>query len=424
MYRLCAFIFLIVAFAASAWAGVAVSSPSSGAKVGSPVSFVASAGSTTCSRGVASMGVYIDNQLTYVVNGTSLNTKLSLNPGSHKTVVQQWDYCGGSSYAVMPLTVTTASGVFVTSPSNNGAVGSPVRFTATAATSTCPKGVASMGIYTAPSPDKKVYVTQGDSLNTTVVLSPGTYNTVVQEWDYCGGSAFTPVTVNVSGNTLTNVQARAGWRGWGELAPAYDICTDCQPEVTWSMTQTGGATTFNIGGAKPYSDVLWSYPMVGPASVLNLPDKNKTLVPNTRNFIYDAYFFSSTIGAAQVLEFDVSQYFGGKSFIYGSQCRIAGGHAWDIWDNVNRHWVSAGIPCNPVNNDWNHVIVRFQRTSDNKVHYQSITLNGVTHDIDRTFAPYTAPSDWYGITIKFQMDGNYKQTPYAVKVDKMNLTYW
>ena len=40
--------------------------------------------------------------------------------------------------------------------------------------------MASIGIYTAPSPDKKVYVTEGDSLNTTVSLSPGTYNTVVQ----------------------------------------------------------------------------------------------------------------------------------------------------------------------------------------------------------------------------------------------------
>ena len=39
--------------------------------------------------------------------------------------------------------------------------------------------------------------------------------------------------------------------------------------------------------------------MVGPASVLDLPDPNKTLVPNTKNFIYDAYFFSSTIGAAR-----------------------------------------------------------------------------------------------------------------------------
>ena len=68
----------------------------------------------------------------------------------------------------------------MTSPANNSTVGSPVRFAATAATSTCPKGVASIGIYTAPSPDKKVYVTQGDSLNTTVSLSPGNYNTVVQ----------------------------------------------------------------------------------------------------------------------------------------------------------------------------------------------------------------------------------------------------
>ena len=81
MDRLCAFIFLIAAFTASAWAGVTVSSPSGGAKVGSPVSFVASASTSTCSGGVASMGVYIDDQLTYVVNGTSLNTKLSLDPG-------------------------------------------------------------------------------------------------------------------------------------------------------------------------------------------------------------------------------------------------------------------------------------------------------------------------------------------------------
>jgi hypothetical protein len=431
MHRLFLYLFLITAVAISASAGVSVSSPDSGAKVGSPVSFVASA-STTCSRGVASMGIYVDDDLKYVVNAKSLNTKLSLNPGSHKTVVQQWDHCGGSSFTAVPLTVTTSTGVFVTSPANNSNVESPVRFAATASTSSCPKGVASIGIYTAPSPDKKVYVTQGDRLNTTVSLSPGTYHTVVQEWDNCGGASFTPVTINVSGDTsgggsenvLTNVQARKGWRGWGELAPKYDICTDCRPEVTWSMDQTGGATTFHLGGTKPYSDVLWSYPMVGPASVLDLPDHNKTLVPSLKNFIYDAYFFSSTIEAAQVLEFDVSQYFGGKSLIYGTQCRVAGGHGWDIWDNANRHWVSAGFSCHPKNNDWNHVVIRFQRTADNKVHYQSITLNGDTHDIDRTFPPFTAPPDWYGITVKFQMDGNKTQTPYAVKVDKLNFTYW
>ena len=119
------------------------------------------------------MGIYVDDDLKYVVNAKTLNTKLSLDPGNHKTVVQQWDHCGGSSFTAVPLTVTTSTGVFVTLPANNSTVESPVRFAATASTSTCPKGVASIGIYSAPSPDKKVYVTQGDNLNTTVSLESG-----------------------------------------------------------------------------------------------------------------------------------------------------------------------------------------------------------------------------------------------------------
>jgi len=50
----------------------------------------------------------------------------------------------------------------VTSPANNGTVGSPVNFTATATTS-CPQGVASMGIY--PSPGQLAYVVNGASMN-------------------------------------------------------------------------------------------------------------------------------------------------------------------------------------------------------------------------------------------------------------------
>lgn len=329
---------------------------------------------------------------------------------------------------VLALAASVLAEVTVSSPSNGATVSSPVRFTAAATTSTCPKGVASMGIYTAPLPDKRVYVVQGSNLNTTLPLSPGTYNTIVQEWDYCGGASFKQVTIKVEGQlmgtTLTNVQARSGWRGWGELAPAYEICTSCWGKVTWKMTQSGGATRFDIGGSVPYSDVLWSYPMIGPNSVLGLPDKNETLVPSLKNFIYDVYFFSSTVEASQVLEFDVSQYFQGLSFIYGTQCRVAGGHKWDIWDNINHHWVSTGIACNPVNNSWNHLIVRVKRTNDNQLLYQSITLNGVTHNINRYYGPDSVPSGWYGITVKFQMDGNHKQTPYTVHLDKLHFTYW
>ena len=41
----------------------------------------------------------------------------------------------------------------------------------------------------------------GANLNKLLTLNPGTYNTVVQEWDNCGRSASTPVTIKVAGTT-------------------------------------------------------------------------------------------------------------------------------------------------------------------------------------------------------------------------------
>lgn len=426
MRSLCVRVCLFAGLTTNALAGVVVSSPGNGATVGSPVSFVASASTTTCSKGVASMGIYVNNQLTYVVNGTSLSTNLPLGAGSYKTVVQEWDYCGGSTFATLSITVGSQSGVWVTSPANNSTVSSPVRFTATATTSTCPKGVASMGIYTAPSAGGLAYTVPGASLNTTLPLGPGTYNTVVEEWDYCGGATFTPVKIVVAGggSTLYNVQASGGWKGWGELAPAYEICSTCNPQVTWGMAQTAAATRFDIGGVVPYSDVLWSNPVIGQGSTQGLPDNNHTMVPNLKNFTYDAYFFSSNLPASQVLEFDINQYFNGQSFIWGTQCRIAGGHQWDVWNNTSNKWVGTGVPCNPLNNAWNHVTIQAQRTSDNKLLYQSVTLNGITSSLNWYDAPSAAPSGWYGITLNFQLDGDYKQTPYSVYLDKLNFTSW
>jgi len=423
MKRLCVYLCLMAFLTVTGFASVAVSSPGNGATVSSPVSYVASASTTSCSRGVASMGIYVNNQLTYVVNGTSLNTKLTLSPGSYNTVVEEWDYCGGASFTPVAINVSKQSGVLVSSPANNSTVGGSVHFAATATTS-CSKGVASMGIYTAPSPNNLVYVVPGASLNTNISLSPGTYNTVVEEWDYCGGAAFTPVQIKVGGNTMYNVQASGGWKGWGELAPAYEICSTCSPKVTYGMTQTGGATKFSIGGTVPYSDVLWTNPVIGQGSTQGLPDNNHTLVSNLKNFTYDAYFYSDNTEASQVIEFDISQYFSGQSYIYGHQCRIAGGHQWDIWDNVNNKWVATGVACNPVNHAWNHVVIQAQRTSDNRLLYQSISMNGVTHALNLYYPHASAPSGWWGITLNFQLDGNYAQTPYTVYLDKLNFSYW
>src|ERR1700678_2047124 len=89
-------VFLMMA--TSALASVTVSSPSNGATVGSPVAYVATASASTCSAGVASMGIYVDGNLVYVVNGASMNTTWTLDPGTYNTVVEEWDRCGGATY--------------------------------------------------------------------------------------------------------------------------------------------------------------------------------------------------------------------------------------------------------------------------------------------------------------------------------------
>src|ERR1700752_4755250 len=133
---------ILLSFAAPAFATVTVTSPKSGATVTSPVSFVASATTTTCAKGVASMGIYVNNVLKFVVDATTMNTTLTLAAGSYSTTVEEWDKCGGASYTKIPITVTTSGGggggtpgVKVTTPLPNTTVTSPVSYVATATTS-------------------------------------------------------------------------------------------------------------------------------------------------------------------------------------------------------------------------------------------------------------------------------------------------
>jgi len=87
--------------------------------------------------------------------------------------------------------------VTVLSPSP-GVFSSSIHYVARA-TTTCPRGVSAMGIYTAP--HVRVYTVKGASLDKLLTLAPGAYDTVVQEWDNCGTSAWTHVKVTVKAST-------------------------------------------------------------------------------------------------------------------------------------------------------------------------------------------------------------------------------
>src|SRR5258706_10115786 len=189
-----------------------------------------------------------------------------------------------------------------------------------------------------------------------------------------------------------SLEQQKGWSGYALLSPSWSICSSCSPTgstVNWarvpgvsSPALNGSSTKHSIGGTRPYSDILWNNHLVGDYSSQGLPDYKHTLVPNLHNFVYDVYFYAKNISYSQALEFDINQFTGGKSFIWGHECRIAGGHQWDTWNNVTQHWVPSGIPCNPVSNAWNHLIINVQRTSTNKLLFHSITLNGKTAILD------------------------------------------
>lgn len=425
---------LLISFVSSAlpaFANVVVTSPQPGSTLGTTVAFVASANSTTCRKGVAAMGVYVDSKLAYSTQGTNLNASLKLGPGKHVATIQSWDFCGGSSKSNVPVTVMVSSvpGVFVTLPVNNSTVALTTSFVATA-TTTCSAGIAAIGVYVN---NVLVSTTPGNKLNKLITLPIGSSQVSVQTWDQCGGTTATPLNLSTAvGSTFSNLQRNKGWKMSGQVAPNYSDCEMSCPGVTFSAQSgiaspslSGNATQWNLGGTTPYSDVLFYNQLIGTASTQGLPDFNRQIIPLLHHFTYDADFYFTDAAGTQALEFDINMFPGaGVGMTWGTECRIGGGNEWDIWDNVNMHWIPTGLACNPQAASWNHVTLTAERTADNKLLYESITLNGVTTPLNKMYAPFSVPSDWYGVTVNYQMDGNVKQKAITTYVDNLSFRYW
>ena len=340
----------------------------------------------------------------------------------------------GKLYAMVCLCVVTAlpamAGVWVSAPgsasvSKSGTVTatSPVHFIAIASSPACSKGVSNIAIYTTS--NSPAYSVNGSSLDTSLSLSAGTYNVAVQESDNCGWSSRATVTLTVKSSgsteppppvmTVSNLQNQKGWSGYALLPPSWGICSSCTgtgAELKWSWTQNAtspsmdGLSTKSVygGGNYQWGDVLWNNHLIGSFSSQGLADTKHTLNPSLHNFTYDVYFWVKDASVSQALEFDINQFTGGKSYIWGHECRIAGGHQWDIYDDVNHKWMPTGVPCNPISGAWNHLVLSVERTSSDQLLFKTITLNGKTATINHTEPPTS--TSWNGVPINYQLDGN------------------
>ena len=334
------------------------------------------------------------------------------------------------AFAVPAFSIVTVS-----SPTTGSTSTSPVHFVATGSSPACSKGVAAMGIYTAP--NVLAYKVNGSSLDTNLNMNSGTYNVTVKQWDNCGWATGTKVAFTVNGSSskkayvFSDLQSKTGWDSYALLPPMYPICSKCTsagPQLKWSWSPNktspsmDGITTKSVygGGTVQWSDAFFNVHLIGNMSSQGMKDSGHTIIPNLHDFTYDVYFWVGNVSVSQAMEFDINQFVGGKKYIWGHECRIAGGHEWDTWNNQAKHWVPSGIPCNPISNAWNHLTLHVQRTSGGKLLFHTITLNGKTATLDRYDSPTN--TSWYGVTINYQIDGNKNITPYTVYIDKLTFT--
>ena len=191
----------LIAWVSPAFAGVSVSTPKNGATVTSPVHYVATATTSTCSKGVASMGIYVNNKLVYVVNATKLDHQLSLATGAEHTVVEEWDHCGGATYTTINLTVTSSN------PAPTDSISANPTSIAAGGSSTLTVKATNATSVTVKGSDGSTYTLS--STGGTQVVSPAATTTYTVTATGSGGTATTSTTVTVTQATAPTVTISA-----------------------------------------------------------------------------------------------------------------------------------------------------------------------------------------------------------------------
>ena len=296
----------------------------------------------------------------------------------------------------------------ISSPRSGTSVNSPVPFVAVA---TPPDPIYTVRVYV---DGHAVLYTPKTTINQFLWMANGQHTVEVIAEDTAGYVATASTQLNVVGQNpgALNIQDQNSWVSCSAVivnstcAAGLGTATSRLTLHESSPSLDGSAAKFSIAGNHPYSNELYWIPLGGGNSV--------------SHFTYDLWFYIDQGDAPQSLEFDVNQAFGNTRWTWGSQCDFNQTHHWNVWDPLNEAWVPISVPCDHFpSNTWIHLIWNLERVG-NQVHYISLTVADQTYNIDKYF---TAQPNWTQeeIDIAFQMDGNYRQQPYNVWLDQVNL---
>jgi hypothetical protein len=221
---------------------------------------------------------------------------------------------------------------------------------------------------------------------------------------------FAFVTLGFAQTTKTYIENLSGW----------ESCSACAgrngsgPTVPHTLTQGLPSPTMGsksaeywIGGSNSYGNALW-WKNIGPG------------VKST-NFQYDIHFYLKNPSASQALEFDVVETSGGRHLVFGVQCELAD-HEFRIWSPTT-HWTNTGIACpSPSAYKWHHLTMQYHRTSGGNAQFVSMTLDGVTHYINKTEVGKSSSGNTTNTS--FQMDERRAATDYSTWVENLSVKWW
>jgi hypothetical protein len=392
--------------------------------------------------------------LSYVVNGTQLNTQIQLSSGPHATAVQEWDNCGGSTDTPVAVTAgqgsgcpnvplveagpqpfptappvpapnpgsTSAGSVCVSNPTSGANVTSPMTMTAVANLLQAP--IQYMRVYIDGNAD---YFTFYNQFTASFWMKVGNHTIEVIATDTNGNnvSKTFPVTVTSTAyQTVVNLQEIPGWEPctslYGPATPrAGQICADGNGNAVSTFTQgvpspslSGSSAHLTMTGPTPYTNELYTLSLGGGDS--------------PTHFVYDFYFMVDNPNAPQALEFDVNQTINDTRWVFGSECNFNGNYPnvgeWDVWSGTEG-WVKTSAPCPTFAPDvWNHVTWTLERVGD-QVHYVNLAVNGTNYPLN-IYLPDQPNWSMGQINAAIQMDSNALAAPYNVWFDKVSLTVY
>ena len=215
-----------------------------------------------------------------------------------------------------------------------------------------------------------------------------------------------------SGSVFGNLQDSPGWTSCTKSRNGSVCAAGRGAAVTWmaqhqtTPSLSGSAAQFYLGGSTGYSNALW-WTLLGSHS------------PFSR-FTYDLWFYVDDASRPEALEFDVNQTFGNARYIFGTECSYRDTKHWDVWDGGAGKWVTSSAACPPVaSKTWHHLVWELER-ANGKVHYIAVTLDGNRSPVNLYLDPQ-APYGGNDISVAFQLDGDVRQSPYSVWLDKVTL---